>query len=68
MVWSFVEVGVGVVAACLLALHPWVHRRTLESVVNSVRSHISLHSLEPSKMHRTPDSGPRTSKSDVRPQ
>lgn len=68
MVWSYVEVGVGVVAACLPTLRPWLQRRTAESIVNSVRSEISLHSLGSGDKHPTPNSGGGTSKSDLESQ
>ncbi|EPE28839.1 hypothetical protein GLAREA_09960 [Glarea lozoyensis ATCC 20868] len=65
MVWSYVEVGVGVVAACLPTLRPWLHRRTPESIVNSVRSKISLQSLGSRSKHGAHESVTETSKSDI---
>jgi hypothetical protein len=44
MVWSYVEAGVGVVAASLPTLRPLVDARMPESIVNSVRSKLSLNS------------------------
>ncbi|APA08412.1 hypothetical protein sscle_03g031820 [Sclerotinia sclerotiorum 1980 UF-70] len=49
MVWSYVEVGVGVVAACLPTLRPIFGSRTPESLVNSVRSAVTLNSLTSSR-------------------
>ena len=49
MVWSFVEAGVGVIAACLPTFKPLLSKRTAESIVNSVRSKLSLDSLKSSK-------------------
>ena len=51
MVWSFVEAGVGVIAACLLTFKPLLNKRTAESIVNSVRSKLSLNSVGSSKRH-----------------
>jgi hypothetical protein len=68
MVWSYVEVGVGVVAACLPTLQPWLHRQAPESIVNSVRSKISLQSFEFGQRKRAPDSTVGTSKSDLESQ
>ena len=44
MVWTFVEVGVGTIAACLPTLKPIFDSRTPESIVNSVRSKLSINS------------------------
>lgn len=68
MVWSYVEVGVGVVAACLPTLRPWLHRRTPESIVNSVRSKISLQSFGSGTRRGALDSNVGTSKSDLESQ
>ncbi|KAI9650668.1 hypothetical protein NHQ30_000689 [Ciborinia camelliae] len=57
IVWTYVEVGVGVVAACLPTLKPIVNRRTPESIVNSVRSAISLNSLNSAIRSGGPESG-----------
>jgi hypothetical protein len=45
MVWGYVEAGVGVVAACLPTLRPMLNARMPESIINSVRSKLSLNSL-----------------------
>ncbi|KAI0398550.1 hypothetical protein F5Y17DRAFT_8707 [Xylariaceae sp. FL0594] len=42
LVWAYVEVGVGIVAACLPTLKPIFDNRSVESVVASVRSRVSL--------------------------
>ncbi|QSZ35672.1 hypothetical protein DSL72_006794 [Monilinia vaccinii-corymbosi] len=52
MVWSYVEVGVGVVAACLPTLRPILGSRTPESLINSVRSVVTLDSLSSSARRR----------------
>ncbi|KAF4626048.1 hypothetical protein G7Y89_g12115 [Cudoniella acicularis] len=65
MVWSYVEVGVGVIAACLPTLKPILHRRTPESIVNSVRSKISLHSLGSASRRRGLESGLVAPKTDL---
>lgn len=54
-VWSQVEAGIAVITACLPSIRPLFHRKSLESLVNSLRSAISLHSLNNSQ-HR-PDHG-----------
>lgn len=41
----------GVIAACLPTFKPLLSKRTVESIVNSVRSKISLNSLGSSKRH-----------------
>lgn len=53
IVWTFVEVGVGVIAACLPTLKPIIDRRTPESIVNSVRSKLSLASDRSTKSRTT---------------
>ncbi|KAI1346045.1 hypothetical protein F5Y01DRAFT_298824 [Xylaria sp. FL0043] len=45
LVWAYVEVGVGIIAACLPTLNPLLETRSIESVVASVRSKVSLGSL-----------------------
>ncbi|KAI9743050.1 MAG: hypothetical protein M1818_003345 [Claussenomyces sp. TS43310] len=45
MVWGYVEAGVGVIAACLPTLRPLLNSRMPESIVNSVRSKLSLNSI-----------------------
>ena len=42
MTWGLVEGGAGVIAACLPTLKPYFHSRMLESIVNSVRSVLSI--------------------------
>ena len=41
----------GVIAACLPTFKPLLSKRTVESIVNSVRSKLSLNSLGSSKRH-----------------
>lgn len=59
VIWSHVEAGVAVIAACLPTLKPLVHGRAAESVVNSLRSALSLHSVNHSREHnpQAEDSG-----------
>ncbi|TRX87975.1 hypothetical protein FHL15_011116 [Xylaria flabelliformis] len=45
LVWAYVEVGVGIVAACLPTLGPIFDNHSIDSVVASVRSRVSLASL-----------------------
>ena len=44
-VWSQVEAGIAVIAACSPSIRPLFHRKSLESLVDSLRSAMSLHSL-----------------------
>ncbi len=44
MFWGFLETGVAIVAACLPLLRPLFNRWSLESVIRSIRSAISLRS------------------------
>jgi len=66
MVWSYVEVGVGVVAACLPTIRPILNRRTPESIVNSVRSKISLNSMGSASRRRGLESGLAASQTDLK--
>lgn len=52
MVWGYVEAGVGVIAACLPTLRPLLNARMPESIMNSVRSKLSINSL---RSQRTPN-------------
>ncbi|KAI0157122.1 hypothetical protein GGR52DRAFT_190861 [Hypoxylon sp. FL1284] len=54
LVWGYVEVGVGVVAACLPTLKPIFDNRSLDSIVASVRSKVSLRSLNSSTQRGKP--------------
>ncbi|ESZ99047.1 hypothetical protein SBOR_0581 [Sclerotinia borealis F-4128] len=45
MLWGYVEAGVGIIAACLPTLRPLLNSRMPESIVNSVRSKLSLASV-----------------------
>lgn len=45
MLWGYVEAGVGIIAACLPTLRPLLNSRMPESIVNSVRSKLSLNSI-----------------------
>ena len=45
LVWTYVEIGVAIVAACLPTLGPLAKSRTVESLVASVRSKIPIHSF-----------------------
>ena len=47
------EAGVAVIAACLPTIKPLIHGRAAESVVNSVRSALSLQSMGSSRERRT---------------
>ncbi|KAI1132271.1 hypothetical protein F5Y10DRAFT_218512 [Nemania abortiva] len=51
LVWTYVEVGVGIVAACLPTLKPILDDRSIDSVVASVRSKISLQTLDSKSGH-----------------
>jgi hypothetical protein len=46
VMWSVVEVNAALIACCLPVLRPLFSHRGLESVVNSIRSALSLHSLQ----------------------
>ncbi|MCJ1383830.1 hypothetical protein MMC17_006944 [Xylographa soralifera] len=65
-VWSYVEVCVGVVAACLPTLRPIIDRRTPESIVNSMRSKLSLNSVTSANGRRVLASNTGSSKSETR--
>lgn len=52
--WSYVEVGVGVVAACLPTLKPIFDNRSLDSTVAIVRSQASLRSMNSNSCGRNP--------------
>ncbi|KAI0157766.1 hypothetical protein GGR57DRAFT_510708 [Xylariaceae sp. FL1272] len=41
IIWGYVEVGVGIIAACLPTLYPIFHHRRVESVIASVRDGVS---------------------------
>ena len=45
MVWSYVEAGVAVIAACLPTIRPLFDGKSPESLLGSLRSMISLSSL-----------------------
>ncbi|KAI0865165.1 hypothetical protein F4860DRAFT_462536 [Xylaria cubensis] len=45
LVWTYVELGVGIVASCLPTLNPIFEKRSIDSIVASVRSKVSLASL-----------------------
>ena len=45
MFWGFLETGVAIVAACLPLLRPLFKSWSLESVIRSIRSVISLRSM-----------------------
>ncbi|KAI1387537.1 uncharacterized protein F4822DRAFT_406842 [Hypoxylon trugodes] len=53
LVWSYVEVGVGVVAACLPTLKPIFDNRSLNSIVASARSKVSLRSNNSGSRNRS---------------
>ncbi|KAL2036478.1 hypothetical protein N7G274_010813 [Stereocaulon virgatum] len=57
-VWSQVEAGIAVITACLPSIRPLFHRKSLESLVNSLRSAISLHSLTDSQHRPDRDNEP----------
>ncbi|KAF7534587.1 hypothetical protein G7054_g6143 [Neopestalotiopsis clavispora] len=59
-VWTYVEVGVGVVAACLPTLKPIFRGRTLDSIVASVRSVLSI----PSNRSRGSNASSRRQRAD----
>ena len=57
-----IEMGVALIAACLPTLRPFFHEVSIESVVRSVRSKLSLESVPSrSRSSTTKDDGPRTS-------
>jgi len=45
MFWSMLELGIAMIASCLPILRPLFNNFSPESVINSVRSALSLHSL-----------------------
>ena len=45
MFWGFLEIGVAIVAACLPLLRPLFKSWSLESVIRSIRSVISLRTM-----------------------
>ena len=45
LVWSYVEVGIGVVAACLPTLKPLFYNYSVDSIVASLCSKLSLRSI-----------------------
>ena len=45
MFWGYLEIGVGIVAACVPTLRPLLEDWSLESVIRSIRSTISLRSF-----------------------
>lgn len=51
LVWAYVEVGVGIIAACLPTLKPIFDSRSIDSVIASVRSRVSLTSLRSKSSH-----------------
>lgn len=53
LAWSQVEAGIGVLAACLPTLRPLFMGKAPESLINSLRSALSLHSLGSSGRRRT---------------
>ena len=46
LLWGLIEVDLAIVAACLPTFAPLLQDRTLQSVVRSARSAVSLHSRE----------------------
>lgn len=54
--WSLIETGVAVPVACLPTLRPLFHGLSPESVMNSIRSVISLSSLHSSQKNKPPGS------------
>ena len=62
--WSIIEASLNIVAACLPTLGPLLAKFSLESVVRSVRSAISLHSIRSRGSSNTKhSSSSRTAKS-----
>ena len=57
-VWSQVEAGVAVITACLPTIRSLFHRKSLESLVNNLRSALSLHSLNNSQHRPDHDNDP----------
>ena len=55
MLWTSIEPTLGVIGACLPTLRPFFHGVSPESVIRSIRSQISLHSL------RSPKGSPKGS-------
>lgn len=51
VVWSQVEAGVAVLAACLPTLRPLLFGHAAESLIRSIRSLLSLSSRQSSKRH-----------------
>ena len=49
MLWTSIEPTLGVIGACLPTLRPYFIGVSPESVIRSIRSQISLHSLRSSK-------------------
>lgn len=45
VVWSQVEAGVAVVAACLPTLRPLLFGKSIDSLIGSIRSMLSLNSI-----------------------
>jgi len=52
LTWSQVEAGVGIIAACLPTLRPLFMGKAPESIINSLRSALSLNSLTSSVRRR----------------
>ncbi len=67
VVWSQVEAGVAVIAACLPTLRPLVLGHSVDSLVGSIRSVLSLNSIERSQNaeRRGSDSEALTNGNDV---
>jgi hypothetical protein len=55
--WSTIEAGLGLFATCLPSLQPLLRRRSLDSIVRSVRSIISLRSVPRSQKSASGRSG-----------
>lgn len=61
--WPMIQMGVALVAACLPTLRPLFHGLSPESVIQSVRSNLSLSSLRSkASFHQIKSNFPRTSK------
>ncbi len=58
--WSMIEAGLAIIAACLPTLQFLIRKVSLDSVVSSVRSALSLHSMRSQQPESRP-MGPYTS-------
>ena len=66
MFWGYLEIGVGIAAACLPMLRPLFEDWSLESVIRSVRSTISLRSFgNSSNFHHIAKEGTGRSESET---